>query len=490
MKLPYLRKTNGRSELMVNGKPFIILGFQWSCDLSSDEAYVESYLPYAREMGCNTVVIPVYWRDVEPSPGNYRLEDLRKRIFACRENGLKMGVLWFGAYKNAQLWYVPDWVYRDEVQFPRVVRKNGEIFENTACPLGKNTLQRDKAAFLEVLKEIQRVDSEENTVIVVQIENEAGLLATDRCYCGTCSRRYAEEGWKEAEEFTATCMAEYIGELAEAGKALYPLPFYANAWLDMLRFDRPGADYPSGGPNMKNLRIYAKKAPHLDFVAPDTYEVSYRDFTRVCRAYAEGAGALYIAEHHTGDGSRAEKNIFYALGEYAGIGFDPYCINNNEDPVVTDKGAIAPRIHPYIDSLRAINGALPVILEARGTPRLKGFVQEDAEKNCLVEMGKYAFLMEYKENGRGMVIKLGEEEYVILGTGFNIRVCSRETSEMVVPSRCEWGEYGADGNWVKRCTASRESLLGFIPFHGPGVVRMWMDTRLEWDEHKKVENTQ
>jgi hypothetical protein len=486
----YIKKENDRIELIVGDEPFLIIGFQWSCDLSSYEEYVESYLPVAKQMGCNTAVIPLYWKDVEPVPGEYRMKDLGKRIKACQKHGLKMVVLWFGSYKNAQMWYVPEWVSRDSVTYPRAVKKNGEIHMNTACPLGANMLKKDADAFVEVIKTIKNVDINCDTVIMVQVENEPGLLTGDRCYCEDCNKKYENEGWKLPEDFTATYIARYLNTIAAEGKKIYPILLNANAWLDNEFFRRPGMDYPSGGPNMRNMHIYRDEAPCIDFLSPDTYNVSDRVFGEVCRAYSSFSNVLYIAEHSAyGLDHRAEKNIIYALGEYGAIGFDPYCINNNEDPIVKSDYTLDKRISQYIDTVKMINNSMPAILKTRQTERLKSFVKEEGDRFKFIVMEGYSFLIEYQGEGRGMVIQLEEDEFVILGVGIKVKICDLRTQEIIVPDECEWGLY-ENKTWIKKYVASRESLLGFIPFQGPDVAKIRISKKQSWINKNEIRNTQ
>jgi len=76
----------------------------------------------------------------------------------------------------------------------------------------------------------------------------------------------------DAEEFFhAWSVAHYIGQVAAAGKAEYPLPLYVNAALrDPLQPSPPGS-YESGGATDNVLAIWKAAAPAIDLLAPDIY---------------------------------------------------------------------------------------------------------------------------------------------------------------------------------------------------------------------------
>ena len=80
------------------------------------------------------------------------------------------------------------------------------------------------------------------------------------------------------ERFAAYSTAHYINEVAQAGKAEYPLPMYCNVWitypvaaLENRDHPSPGQEYPSGGPQQGNIAMWKAAAPSIDILAPDFY---------------------------------------------------------------------------------------------------------------------------------------------------------------------------------------------------------------------------
>jgi hypothetical protein len=103
------------------------------------------------------------------------------------------------------------------------------------------------------------------TVIMVQVENEAGTWGSMRDYSPEAQKLFQapvpaeilkaiqvksaspSPNWQEAFGpeaevcFHAWSVAKYVGQVAAAGKAVYPLPLYANAALrDPLKPGAPG----------------------------------------------------------------------------------------------------------------------------------------------------------------------------------------------------------------------------------------------------------
>ena len=72
---------------------------------------------------------------------------------------------------------------------------------------------------------------------------------------------------KDADEyFHAWAVAQYIGEVAAAGKKEYPLPMYVNAALRDPFNPGPPGGYASGGPTDNVISIYQAAAPAIDIV--------------------------------------------------------------------------------------------------------------------------------------------------------------------------------------------------------------------------------
>ncbi|MHC4788272.1 MAG: beta-galactosidase, partial [Planctomycetota bacterium] len=382
---------NGAARLLVDGRPFLVLGLQWACESCYSLEQMGPLFPQAARLCANTAVLPVYWREVEPERGQFSFKRVDERIRLAEEHGLRAVFLWFATWKNAHASYAPDYVRRDPEDYPLAVTADGRRTVSL-CPLSEQTWQRDRDALVALSQHLHQRD-ENRTVIMVQLQNEPGIIRSDRCYCATCTERFEAGQWEQqwgqnaAEAFSVASVAGYIDRLAADAKAVHPLPMYVNVWLSSApRIGGvPGRHYPSGGAVPEMLDLFHEHSPHVDMLAPDIYSHGYRDFRRLCLTYGRPDNPLLIAEHGSAPDSRAEKNVFYAVGEHGALGFDPWAIDFafpswTLQPLVDPLGAEwGPQATALRDSYAVIGRAVHPIVEAQGTDRLFTFVQEPGE---------------------------------------------------------------------------------------------------------------
>ena len=130
---------------------------------------------------------------------------------------------------------------------------------------------------------------------------------------------------KDADEyFHAWAVAAFIGEVAAAGKAEYPLPLYANAALRDPVTPGPAGSYESGGPTDNVLPIWKAAAPALDILAPDIYMNDYAKVHKLLELYGRPDNPLFIPE--ISNAPEYARFFFMALGQQA-IGFAPFGID-------------------------------------------------------------------------------------------------------------------------------------------------------------------
>ncbi|HEY64087.1 MAG TPA: DUF5597 domain-containing protein [Caldilineae bacterium] len=489
--LPQIVRVNGRPRLMVDGRPFLIFGLQWDCDSCFSAEEMTPLFSHAVHMGANTAVLPTYWREVEPEPGHYCFDVVDERIRQARAHGLRVILLWFATWKNACPFYTPDYIRNAPEKYPRAVDRHGELTVSL-CPSSETTWQRDRDALVALMTHLREMDTE-RTVIMVQLENEPGILGSDRCYCPICTKRFKEDDWERrwgahaAEAFSAASIAQYIDRLVAEAKAAYPLPMYINVWLAPVVGGIPGRDYPSGGAVPAMLKLFRQHLQHVDLVAPDIYSTGYRDFHRLCQTYGADGNPLYIAEHSSSPKGRAERNVFYAIGQYGAIGFDPWAIDSpfpeRDAPPLVDPvgGEWGPQAYWLRDSYIAIGRAVEPIVEAQGTERLFTFVQEAAEQGTGWEASGCDVLISYHDQegaARGMIIQQAPNEFLLIGVGFSARFRRPRPDGRPIPIlSAEWG-YFEGGRWVCLHPMRRERLESEglpVTLLEPGVARVVLD---------------
>ena len=125
MPNPQLVRRGEAVQLVVHGKPFLILGGELSNSAASSPAYMAPVWPRLRAMNLNTMLAPVSWQLIEPSEGRFDFSSVDALLAGARRNHLHLVLLWFGAWKNSMSSYAPSWVRRDEARFPRAMLPDG-----------------------------------------------------------------------------------------------------------------------------------------------------------------------------------------------------------------------------------------------------------------------------------------------------------------------------------------------------------------------------
>ena len=438
MERPCIAEKGNQKVLLVDGKPFIMLAGEIHNSDSSSPAYMEQIWKIADDLGMNSLLLPVTWEMVEPVEGEFHFEVLDQLIDQAREYGMKIGILWFGSFKNAECMYAPEWVKRDLERFHRgqiVKGKNKAgrrvsptlpvtIPYTTISYLSENAMQADARAFGKMMQHVCEYDEAEGTVITVQVENETGLLGNarevsdeaDAAFAGEVPQEFAsymrshteymeedvraaveagaEKGsWSEvfgaaAEEiFSAYHVASFVEYVAKAGKDAYDLPMTANCWLDKAA-DTPG-DYPSGGPVARVHEVWDYCAPSIDVYCPDIY-VPY--FNKVCDRFVKsGTNPLYIPEAATH--SYAAPRMVYTVGHYHAMCYSPFGFDDIGKPFsaaqgylfgmdVTDPALKTPQnFEEYAALGKILREAMPLLAERYGTTDLQAVCAErEAEK--------------------------------------------------------------------------------------------------------------
>lgn len=444
--LPQIVRVDGRPRLLVDGQPFLILGIQWACESCFSLEVMIAPFHHAARMATNTAVIPVYWREVEPEPGRFDFTLLDERIQQCRAHGLRLIPLWFATWKNAHAFYAPDYIQGNPRDYPPAVDREGKALVSL-CPSGEATWARDCRALRALVEHLRAID-DQHTVIMLQLENEPGMMGSDRCYCLTCSAKFQAEDWEArygadaAEAFSVVSIASYIDRLAAAAKEVYPLPMYMNVWLASLT-SMPGRNYPSGGAVPFMLELACRHTPHLDLIGPDIYSHNLRDFTALCETYRSFGNPLFIAEHSSSPTGRAERNVFYAIGDHGAIGFDPWAIDTphlERDvlPFVDSSGHWASHAYWLRDSYHAIGSAMIPIVEAQGTHRIFTFAQEPAESGTRWQADGCIVQVIYRDPqgaGRGIIIQLGRDEFLAIGVGYEVNFLRPRPDGSRIPQR-------------------------------------------------------
>lgn len=416
--VPALETRHGARQLIVDGQPFLILGGELANSSASSRDHMRPIWPRLREMNLNTVLMPVSWELIEPEEGRLDFALVDGLLADARAAGLRVVILWFGLWKNSMSSYAPAWVKRDERRFPRARAADGTAQE-ILTPFAPANVDADARAFTALMRHLAEADPA-RTVIMVQVENEIGMIPDVRDHGELAEAAFAREGRGESEEaFMARAFARATERIAAAGKAAYPLPMYVNAALP-----RPGVlpgAYPSAGPLPHLAQIWRREAPSIDFLAPDIY---FPNFVEWVDLYAAATDPLFIPEANRAGSPEGPANALYALGRHDAIGFSPFSIDTSEDDRLGQLYAMIGELTPLIldhQGRGSMTGVRPPVA-------FDGTVDESAQT---ISFGGYRLTFAFVDpwtprdrqqvaNHAALAIRLGPDEYLVAGTGVTL----------------------------------------------------------------------
>ena len=410
--------------------PHPILGGELSNSAATSVADIDEVMPRMRALGLNTVLVPAYWELMEPVEGEFDFTLIDRTIDVARREQLHVVLLWFGAWKNSMSCYAPAWFKQDTKRFPRAMTAEGKQMEIASC-FSDNVLQADLKAFSALMRHIREKDPLREVVIMMQIENEIGMLESARDHSPLAEKAYKKERWEERygtdeyadEKFMALSYARYVEHLAKAARELHDMPLYVNAAMNS-RGRRPG-EYPSAGPLAHLIDFWHEGAPSIDLLAPDIYDSGFKSW---CAQYAmplrpqDGGkvkNRLFIPESRCCENSGVRA--LYAFGEHQALGFSPFAIDQasaKETESVTQAYNLLRQISNY--QLSIVN------LKTWGLL----FDQEDRERviddNGVVMTCRHYFTLPWDPRatdgttwpeGGAMLIRLGQFDYLLAGSG-------------------------------------------------------------------------
>ena len=426
---PALVQENGVTHFEVAGKPFLMLTGELHNSTSTSESYMESIGVWEqmRHGNFNTVIASCSWDVIEDEPGHYDFSSVDHVIRNARKNGLKVVMIWFASWKNGNSTYAPSYIKRDPVNYPLVQTLDGGYL-NVLSTFGRNSLEADRDAYAALMQHIKDVDRD-YTVIMMQVENEMGILGSVRDFSPAAQEAWegqvpsdlmeylqsqkgqlfpelekvwGENGYKmsgtweevfgeshtKAEDlltdypyyteeiFQAYHYAKYVNEITAAGKAVHDIPMYVNNWLRQPGMINPG-QFPSGSPLPEVIDVWRAAAPAVDFTAPDIYISEYE---WVLSQFALSNNPIFIPECRV-DVSKA----LYAYGEYDALGFAPFGFDGAQNAT----GDYSADFENLGKCYAILSGMDQMIIRNYGSDSLRGLRVTEENASPSVEMGDY-----------------------------------------------------------------------------------------------------
>jgi hypothetical protein len=447
-------------------------------------------------MHMNTVLLAVAWETIEPEEGKFDFTVVDGLLEDARANNLKLVVLWFGAWKNTFSSYTPAWVKTNLMRFPRVQTSDGRDTERLS-PFSTAVRDADARAFAKLMHHLREVDGERHTVLMVQVENEVGVIPQSRDHSEVANAAFSADvpqtlmsfvekhraslnpefraAWEEAgaktrgtwqevfgnapltdDLFMAWQYATYIERIAAAGKAEYRLPMYANAALIRPNYE-PG-QYNSGGPLPHSMDVWRAGAPSIDFLSPDIY---FNEFVHWAGEYARPDNPLFIPEAQ--GGATGAANVLYAVGSEAAIAFSAFGVDDQGNTPLDLAGITNP-------AERADNGALgsmyltlsrlgPLVLKKQQEGGLSAAILEgDAQRAARAPVGEYTANV-VRAGGPAasgaragaLFLRTGANEFLVVGAGDAMVTFTADTpGPPIVGIESIDEEYFENGTWTPR----------------------------------------
>ena len=494
--IPHLERRGDATQLIVDGKPFLILGGELHNSSSSSVAYMKSVWPRMSAMHMNTVLLPVAWETIEPEEGKFDFSCVDGLLEDARANNLKLVILWFGAWKNTFSSYAPAWVKTNLTRFPRVQTSDGRDTERLS-PFSATVRDADARAFAKLMHHLREIEGDRHTVLMIQVENEVGVIPQSRDHSEVANASFAagvpqtlmsyvekhraslnpefRAAWEEAggktngtwqevfgktpltdDLFMAWNYATYIQRIAAAGKAEYPLPMYANAALIRPNYE-PG-QYNSGGPLPHSMDVWRAGAPSLDFLSPDIY---FNEFVHWASEYTRRDNPLFIPEAQ--GGATGATNVLYAVGSQKAIGFSAFGVDDQGNSPLDLVGITNPGEHVDGGALGSMYLTLsrlePLLLKGQETGGLSAAIIEgDAQRAARTSIGAYTANV-VRVGGPAasatrvgaLFIQTGTDEFLVVGSGDGMVTFSADTpGPPIVGIQSIDEEFFENGTWTPR----------------------------------------
>ena len=459
--IPHMQKQGNATQLIVNGKPFLMLAGELHNSSTSNADFMRPIWQQMKDKNLNTVIAAASWELVEKEQGIYDFNLIDSMVLGARNQGLHLIIIWFGSWKNGGSTYMPSYIKKDFKKYPRVKDASNKTLE-ILSPFSNATCNADAAAFKAMMKHIRLIDEKEQTVIMVQVENEVGVLNAPRDFSEAANKEFnapvpneiitylsknknnltpaltaiwqvngsKKQGnweavfgkgifnkvvdWKTQnyyteELFMAYQYAKYIGKIAAAGKQEYAIPMFVNAWQKQPNESYPGK-YPSGGPLPDVMDMWRAGAPAIDMIVPDIY---IPQFKWVCEQYHTLGNPLLIPE--TRGGALGAARAFYVFGAHDAMCFSPFGIDG--DYLVDNE---LKEGYAVLDQLK------PLILKHQGTGSMKGVLLDTSDQVQNIILGGYK--IEFKLQtwpvknllAGAIIVNTAPDEFIVSGKGFDV----------------------------------------------------------------------
>ena len=478
--LPHLEKRGEATQLIVDGKPWLILGGELSNTGSSSLEYMAPVWPRMVRLNLNTVLVAVAWQWIEPVEGHFDFSLVDGLLEGARANNLRVVFLWFGSWKNGLSSFAPAWVKENQERFPRSRLRSGRPVE-VLSPFNDANRDADARAYVAFMRHLREADGQRHTTLMIQMENEVGLIGDSRDHSPAANEAFSQPvpqplldylqknratlrpelqqlwmtagaktkgSWAEVfgaesaanELFMAWHYARYMDRLTELGKTEYPLPVFTNTWIVQPEDKEPG-DYPSGGPEPLTLDVWRAGSPHIDMNCPDIYLPNFAEWVSL---FHNRDRAIFVPESR-GDAAGV-GNAFYCIGQHTSVGYSPFGIDNSARlTALRPDGKSSPvdlENTPLAKGYSVLRQITPLILEHQAKGTIAAVSLDTKNQSQDITLGEYTIHFDLRRNrrnptevpafGYGMVLALAPNEYLVSGCDVQVTFSTRASNNEIV----------------------------------------------------------
>lgn len=521
--VPHLEKRGAATQMIIDGKPYLMLVGELANTASSnlDEMQTNVWPMLAGKVHANTIITGMAWAWVEPEEGKYDFTIADAAIANARKHDLHIIWMWFGSWKNGLSSFAPTWVKANQERFPRAKILDGKSVE-VLTPLSENNRNADARAFAALMRHCREVDTT-HRVVMVQVENEVGLLGDSRDRSDLASAAYAQpvpkqlidyivqhreqlqpefrKVWEaagaktagtwadvfgqspQAEEiFMAWYYARYADAVAQAGKQELPVPMYMNSWLVQDTDKTPG-DWPTGGPVEHNHDLYRAGAPGIDVLSGDFHGI---DFVENATRYTRFGNPLFTPEERAS--AEGIANAFLAYGHFKALGWSVIGIDSVQRLQGAAPGGVAqataapvdPANLPLSQAYNTLGQLAPFILEHQSKGTIEAVQLDKEHPDVKIKLGDYTLNVGLQRNrraldvvpdivGYGLFMAEGPNDFLMVGNNVQVTFTPNAPGEI---AGLAWQEAGRfeNGKWIRtRILGGDDSVLRY---DFPNIVAM------------------
>lgn len=436
----------GRKYIEVDGVPFLMLGTQLRTDYfmqleNKQLSDLDRYFQLAKSMNVTVVQVPISWRDIESEKNQYKSEVVNQMIEYCDRYDLKLEILWFGSYMcgYSVRGYIPDYVVDNENDYPVLnpqasfegwLGKQYFLAPNT--PLLVERESKALAYMMDAIWEYDRSHGNKRTVIGIQVENEADMLAT---------RHNSAHGYQPGDVWgNLMSMIDTLGKVVKNSK--YRCYTRTNFTIT---YD----DYIARCAQLINLG-------GIDFVGLDPYVNDVNALNNMLDQLGNINGNFaHFAEN---GGEFANNDILTLNALVKGMGYDIFEAVTTAHPFLQDwtlRGVFNPDFShkPYtqriLDAYKIYQNAWYDFAIAR-LGNMVGFniKENELRQTASEEVITQNIRIRWQTSQSGIAYAIENNGYLIISSTKADNMQFEAFNGVVLGEKAEVGYYGVNGTWV------------------------------------------